>query len=390
MTISFASQTSIDQLTTQVPAVATLAARAVAAAAQGPRHESAVPPGVQASYTTRFVAAALHADPSRFRVTAGADVSPQASDVVLARVTEIRNHRRVETPESRKAILFEGKLVLLAYGDRYAADQFLAHVPDSLDHCHLVAAGGVAGAVTAHHDKISSPTAIEPLGLLTDEDGVVNLRRFAPYTNAPVVENAGRADRPEVVAVLGTSMNSGKSTVEACLVNGLSAAGQRVGAAKITGTGAGNDRMIYHDAGAHEVLDFTDFGYASTFKLAAGDIRALLVNTVEQLTHSCDVIIVEIADGVYQAETAALLRDPLFQSLVDHVLFAATDALGARAGVEALSDAGLPVSAATGVLTSSPLASAEAHEVLAPFGVPVVKTFSLTEPARATGLLARS
>ena len=145
-----------------------------------------LPVRIQASYTTRFVACAVEADRAGFHLAAGPTVTPRAGDVVVARVTEILNHKRVETPESRKAILFPGALIMLAYGHRYAADQFLAHVPDSLEPCHLVAAGGVAGTVTEQHVSVDDPTRIEPLGLLADGLGIVNLTRFAPYALNPV------------------------------------------------------------------------------------------------------------------------------------------------------------------------------------------------------------
>lgn len=45
-----------------------------------------------------------------------------------------------------------------------------------------------------------------------------------------------------------------------------------------------------------------------------------------------DVIVVEVADGLYQGETARLVRDPLFKQQVDKVVFAAGEALGALAG----------------------------------------------------------
>lgn len=355
-----------------------------------------LPIRIQAAYTTRFVGAALEADRSAFHLATGPTVTPRAGDVVVARVTEILNHKRVETPESRKAILFPGHLVMLAYGHRYAADQFLAHVPDTLEPCHLVAAGGVAGMVTEQHAAMDEPTRIEPLGLLADSSGIVNLSRFAPYSLNPVpaigaAEHelaAALPGRPTVIAVLGTSMNSGKSTAMATLVNGLTNAGLRVSAGKSTGTGAGNDPMIYVDGGAAKVLDFTDFGYPTTFRLDFEQVRSLTVNLVDAMADTdTDVVVVEIADGVYQGETARLLRDPLFQSVVDRVVFAAGDALGAVAGVRELQEAGLDVAAVSGVLTSSPLATAEANQVLACAGVPVIDTYELTDAGVSTALL---
>ncbi|SER79922.1 hypothetical protein CCYS_06385 [Corynebacterium cystitidis DSM 20524] len=309
--------------------------------------------------------------------------------MVLARIVGIHNHKRVETEQSRKAILFDSNLVLLAYGNRYAADQFLAHVPENLDYCHLVAAGGIAGVVTESHEQMDDPTLIEPLGLLATDEGVVNIIETAPYANE--ARDSKPEGLPEVIAVLGTSMNSGKSTTMACLANGLTKAGKKVGAGKITGTGAGNDRMIYHDAGAKEVIDFTDFGYGTTFKMDFEKIRDLTVNMIEVLAKDkgCDVVIVEIADGVYQTETARLLRDDLFKDIVDQVVFSAVDALGARAGVQTLQEAGLKVACAAGVMTASPLATKEAADVLKDLNVPVIGTFELTDKKVAAKLLSR-
>lgn len=351
-----------------------------------------VPPRVQASYTTRHVGSAVADRPADFHLRSGDTVVPRSGDVVIARVTEILNHKRVETPESRKAILFEGALIMLAYGNRYAADQFLAHVPGSLEPCHLVAAGGIAGMVTQAHDKMEDPTVIEPIGLLADQDGVVNISQYAPYELPGQLEGIGHSSgqqrRPEVIAVLGTSMNSGKSTMMACLINGLTQSGRRVSAGKITGTGAGNDPMIYHDAGAARVLDFTDFGYPTTFQLNMSTLRALTVGLVEELSEpDTDVVVIEIADGIYQEETARLLRDDIFQRTVDQVAFAASDALGARAGVQDLQTAGLRVGVASGVMTSSPLATVEARAVLGE--VPVIPTFDLTHHDQAAALLVR-
>ena len=64
----------------------------------------------------------------------------------------------------------------------------------------------------------------------------------------------------------------------------------------------------------------------------------------------------------------------------------ASDALGAVAGVRELQEAGLEVAAVSGVLTSSPLATAEARQVL---DVPVLDTFGMTAADTARDLLPR-
>lgn len=322
-------------------------------------------------------------------LTADPTVVPRAGDVVLARVTELGHHKRLESPVSRRQNLFIGDLIVVAYGSRYAADQFLARVPDDLGPCHLVAGGGMAALVEDQHARVEDATRIEPIGLLTEADGThLNLTALAPYAVGAATTERNQVP---VIAVVGTSMNSGKSTVLAHLARGLADSGLRVHAGKATGTGAGNDVGLFADAGAHRVLDFTDFGYETTFRLGHDRVRDLFSSMLDELTREAeqgapDVALVEIADGVYQAETAALLADELFAARIDTVVFAAADALGAAAGVQAIRSHGHRPALVSGVVTASPIMTREATVAV---DVPVMPTFDLSDPAVAAPILAR-
>ncbi|MCG2624534.1 DUF1611 domain-containing protein [Arthrobacter sp. I2-34] len=344
------------------------------------------------AYTTRFLADRLDRSPDGFSLREGPGVAPQAGDIVLAKVAGIGQHPKLESPVSRRQALFIGDEILVPYGNRYAADQFLAQVPPSLDPCHLVAAGGVAGLVIAQHAAMGTATRITPVGLLADDSGVVNLRQLAPQQLDPTAtttpRDAAPVQRPPVIAVLGTSMNSGKSTALSCLARGLTEAGLAVAAGKATGTGSGNDPGMYVDAGAAKVMDFTDFGFPTTFGLDYASIQAVFSGLVAELSDpATDVVLIEIADGVYQGETHRLLSDPLFRDAVDAVVFTAADALGATAGLQVLRAAGIPIAAVSGVLTSSPIAAQEASAAV---NVPVVQTVSLCEPSVAVTLLPQA
>lgn len=339
------------------------------------------------AYSTRYVAGAIAAEPHRWSLVRGADAVPEPGDVVLARVLELGQHLKLESPVSRRQTLFPGDEVLVAYGHRYAPDQFEADVPEDLGPVQLVAAGGVAGRVTAQHERVEDATTLLPVGLLADATGVVNVADHAPYRAG---DRQARSDgSPPVIAVLGTSMNSGKSTVLACLARGLRQAGLRVHAGKATGTGAGGDPRLFADAGAERVLDFTDFGHASTYRLDLDRVVDLWTALVDELAApvpdgSPDVVLVEIADGIYQRETARLLADPAVRGRLDDVVFASRDALGAVAGIAALERQNLRVAAVSGVVTSSPLA---ARETAAAVGVPVVGTEELAQAPCARALL---
>ena len=346
------------------------------------------------AYSTRFVAAAIEQDPAAFGLITDSARAPRPGDVVLARVVTIGQHRRLESPASRRQILFEGDEIVVAYGSRYAADQFHAVLPEDLGPCHLAAAGGLASRVVDQHADIRDATVIEPVGLLSTSDGVVNLAAFAPHPVRPARAGAlgaapgtgaGAASRVPVIAVVGTSMNSGKSTALACLAHGLAAAGLTVHAGKATGTGAGNDANHYLDAGAHHVVDFTDFGHPSTFGLPFEDVRDVFATMTDVLASPAgrgtpDVVLVEIADGLYQGDTSRLLTDDAFRAVVDRVVFAAGDALGASGGIGALRALGCEPSVVSGVLTASPLATAEARVAL---DVDVVPTYDLCLPSVA-------
>lgn len=313
-------------------------------------------------------------------ILAGEDLRPEPGDVVLATVTAIGQHKRIELHDGRRATLFPGDEVVVCFGDRYAPDQFEAHVPPRLQPCDLVAAGGVASQMCARHSSMGEPTAIAPVGLLAYKDGRrINLRDWALPRAEP------QPGRPATIAVLGTSMNAGKTTSAAHLIYGLASSGRRVAAAKVTGTGAGGDVWLMQDAGASPVLDFTHAGHASTAGLTPEAVEDVLLRLTADLAASgAEAIVLEIADGLFQAETAALVASPRFAQAVDGVLFAGSDALGVALGTRRLADLGLPVAGVTGLVTASPLATREAATAT---GLPVLDIDALRDPATAGALL---
>lgn len=284
-----------------------------------------------------------------------APYAPKPGDVVLARVDKLIQHRRLELINGRRADLFPGDEIIVCYGNRYAPDQFEAEIPADLSPCHLVAAGGIAAQCLSRNTKIGAASRISPIGVLAKVDGrPLNL---ADYALAP---RTAPKRRPPVTAVIGTSMNAGKTTTLANLALGMTRQGLRVGAAKVTGTGAGGDVWHMTDAGCHLVLDFTDGGAPSTYKLPIADCEAIMETLVATLCEGgVDTILIEVADGILQEETRQLVQSATFARLVDNVIFAAGDALGAAGGVTWLQSQGLSLIGVSGALTAAPLAIRE-------------------------------
>jgi hypothetical protein len=308
---------------------------------------------------------------------------PRAGDLVLARVERIGKHPALELTDSRRSTLFVGDEVLVAYAARYAPDQFEARIPDTLRPCHLAASGGVAAEVVSRRAGTPAPTELRPLGLLLDPQGQrVNLAR----TSLP--PGSAEDPRPLTLASLGTSMNAGKTTSAAHLIHGLKRAGLRVGGAKITGTGSGNDPGLLRDAGADWVLDFTHCGHASTFGLGLEELLNILYTVQAQMqAKAVDVLVLEVADGLLQQETALLLRSEKFRRRVDGCIFSSGEAMGAIAGADWLRSQNLPLLALSGAMTRSPLSSAEAARAT---GIKTLGLEDLRDPTTVRSILARA
>jgi hypothetical protein len=102
---------------------------------------------------------------------------------------------------------------------------------------------------------------------------------------------------------------------------------------------------------------------------------------------SADIVVAELADGLFQAETATLLASPVFQDLVNSIAFATSDPMAAYAGVQYLRALRLNPAIIAGAISASPLASAEAQTVTS---VPVLTLSQFENDERAMGMILRA
>lgn len=284
--------------------------------------------------------------------------TPEIGDVVLAEVLSVGKNKTIEERTGRTMYLFPGDLIVGAFGNRYATDQFEGYVPAGpVEECDMLSVGAVCGEVSSQHGSVAAPTRLRVRGLVADRMGrPINSRS---YGLAP----RSFAGAAEVILVVGSSMNSGKTTTAGTLSRSLSRSGFRVAAAKVTGTAAGKDGRFFESCGARPVVDFTDAGYPSTYMLGLEELLNIHYTLVGQLQATGpDYIVVEVADGIFQRETRMMLESEAFRRGVDHVFFAAGDSLAVECGVRYLEDLGLPLRATAGALTQSPLAVAEAEK----------------------------
>lgn len=295
-----------------------------------------------------------------------------AGDLVLCEITEISQHQKIQLASGRPSTSYVGDKVVLCIGDRYAPDQFEGAARITASGADLLAGGGVVGTMEHAHDRMAHPTKLRPIGLLTDHtDEVINIARYG-LPSAEIPEHV------TVIGVFGASMNAGKTTAAVCLAHGLSRAGFSVAGVKATGTGAFSDFNAFEDAGV-SAMDFTDAGMPTTYRMPMDRVEQgfeTLVGTAAK--NGADIVVVEIADGVFQQETQEILAGSSIRDRLDGILFATPDALGAVGGSRVLADYGLRPFAMSGKLTQSPLAMMEARRAT---GIPQLSRQDLCTPA---------
>jgi hypothetical protein len=307
--------------------------------------------------------------------------APTAGDIALARLEKVGRNARFELANGRACSLHPGDLLAVVFGNRYATMQFEGYARVRGDGCDLLSMGGLCGVVQSKHDAVADSTKLKLLGALADADG--RALRLGDHT-VPAGTDAPRKAR--VVVVCGTSMDAGKTYTATSLIKGLRDAGASVAGIKLTGTAAGKDTWGMLDAGACVALDFVDGGFPSTYLTSLEDLLALDTRLVAHATsQGAEWIVMEIADGLLQTETAALLRCKAFTERVSAWVFAAGDPMSAAAGVRLLREWDLEPVAVSGRVTMSPLAMREAE---AATGVPCHTAGALQGGALASQLLA--
>ncbi len=277
--------------------------------------------------------------------------TPKAGDLCLARLVRKGHHERLELPTGRKAKMAKGDEIIVAFGNRYATDQFHGVVPEGMGPCNLVAAGGIAANAINRHASTRQPTEIETIGTLCRADGSpINVMDYAIPEAPPRI-----GKKSFVIAVYGSGMNAGKTTSVCEIVRSLTRANLTTAAIKITGTGAGGDIWQYQDCGARHVLDFTDAGYASTMGLETDELETIANQLIGEVDGKVDVIVAEIADGLLQCETQKMLFSQAFRQRVGSLVLATPDPLSALGGSQMLENLGYHIAAFTGRISASPL-----------------------------------
>jgi len=289
------------------------------------------------------------------------DKAPEPGDVVYGKVTRLGHHSTLENRSGRVHALNDGSRAVFVFGNRYATDHYEGIVPsEPTAEVDMLARSGVVGSVRQKNSVLKDPTRIRILGYVCDDnEQIINTRNFPLIV--PAKSEKKRGERAKLILVVGTSMNSGKSTAAAACCWALSAMGYDVRASKVTGTASLKDILHMNDCGASVYNDFTYFGHPSTYMLSPEELLRIFTHTdLKFANNPKNFWVVEFADGILQRETEILLASDEVQSRIHRLVFCASEALGCVGGLKVLKERfQLVPDAISGIISSSPLALQE-------------------------------
>ncbi len=278
-------------------------------------------------------------------------IAEEGAAVACRVLTARKTYGHLELTSGRQARLVPGDIIVGCFGNRAALRGFSGHVPASVetgDVVHLLNQGGVIGISEGAHAGLGEPIQLEVLGTPIREGRGL---RLADYGIAPAIPMG--TGMPPVIVLVGTCMNSGKTTAAAVITRYLRRRGRIVHAGKVTGVAAIKDLHMFADNGASKVLSFLDCGLPST--CYRDDVPSVAHTLLSHLsTEAPDAIVLEMGDGFLgEYGVDECFADPLFARYVTGVVLAANDVMGAAGAAKIVENSGMKVLAVTGPCTDN-------------------------------------
>ena len=285
---------------------------------------------------------------------------PEVGDLIFGEIYELGHHRSIESRSARLHTINVGTRAIFVYGNRYAPAQYEGLVPEENgDYVDLFSRGGVIGEVHSQNQLIGRATRVRMLGYVCTDDGaVINTREHVLLK--PKKEKREKQGA-KLILCIGTSMNSGKTEAAAACCYAISSMGRQVRAAKLTGTASLKDILLMNDCGADHIVDFTYFGYPSSYLLELDQLLAMFNDfDMKYGNNPKNYLVIEFADGIFQRETAMLLKSPEVRNRISKLIFCAPDSTAVFGGLKVLEEEfDLKPDAISGLCSSSPLAMRE-------------------------------
>lgn len=237
-------------------------------------------------------------------------------------------------------------------GWRKAVVEFAGYIPTNVkvgDELYLICESGLIGQISGVYESWGKPLKVKVLGSIIDKDGnPLNLRNYS----LPKIKNDHIVP---IVALIGTRMDCGKTTMACKISLNLKKIGKQINAIKPTGVAFSQDLYKLKDYGSQIVLDFVDMGLPSTCN---GSFEKIIKATENLINHAKslkpDLILMEFGDSLLGAyHVNDVLNYQLIKKQIKFVILAANDLLGIKGAVEILNENKLKIDLITGPITNS-------------------------------------
>ena len=209
------------------------------------------------------------------------------------------NYNILELKSGRMCVLYQGDVIPVVLGTRFAMQGMCGVVPKILhpgDALDVLNIAGVAGECLDYNSSVGGPVKCSVIGAILDENGKqMLLKNYQTISPASNLQN-----KKKIVTVVGTGMNSGKTTTASSIIQILASENKNIAVAKVTGVGAMKDVYQMIDCGCFTGASFVDCGLPST---CIEDKNLVIQSTKGIINHlnntDADVIFLELGDGLY-------------------------------------------------------------------------------------------
>lgn len=279
--------------------------------------------------------------PIKRKLQVSSDIPCEEGMLVAVRILNSKStYNTLELTSGRMAKVSRGDIIVGALGHRKALFGYSGHLPEQLapgDTVQVLNTGGVLGICDSVNANFGPPFDAEVLGAV-QEFPYLGERIGVPAragtdkldANATVTTNG-----IPVVALAGTSMDSGKTAAASAIISRLRHLGFTVDGFKATGVSLRRDILAMEDAGARNTAIFTDFGVVTTTGDNGPPVTRMMLSQLA--AEKPDVIVFELGDGLLGAYgVEEILRDESIRDVISCLVLCANDPVAAWGGVKLL------------------------------------------------------
>lgn len=263
----------------------------------------------------------------------------------------------LENVHGRMMRLKPGDRIAGVLGHRRALQGYFGELPDRIrvgDTLHLLNMGGVIGKCMSYAPDVGEPFEAEVLGAVLYFPHLGQRKSEPAHVGLNAIPDRLQTDKPApIIAVVGTCMNAGKTAAACQIIHGLTHAGRKVAAAKVTGVALQRDVLNMRDYGAVDALSFNDAGLVSTAPATAPRAAKRIVAALDRGRPDC--IVLEFGDGLLgEYGLQEILSDREFAGWIHATVLCANDPVGAFGAIPLLEERyGLRTTVVTGPVSDN-------------------------------------